>query len=223
MDISDPAVIIFLVESYEKENRLRLNWITKHREKIEQAATLTRPPTNYFESDVTAHPMVAGMGTVTISHAVAGYNRRKKPIRDATFIPGIKYLRKGHSIVDIGLGDPKLDSKLVRPDTDLSSDPIMRPVDPELTQIIYKSKPEFGNMKYMEERGKILPEKRYYFAESSGWTYGWRLGDSTLKEKPMYGRCWHLTKTLKSRVGPQPDPAHYKSSVPPGRSHCDGI
>ncbi|XP_028176313.1 uncharacterized protein LOC114364374 [Ostrinia furnacalis] len=220
LDITNPAVIIFLKENYEKENRLRLNWIHKHKASIQQAATLTREPTNYFESDVTAHNMVEGMATITRDHIVAGYNRRKVPIRDGTFIPGVANLRHGHSVVDIGLGDPKVDPRLVRPNTDLNTDPIMRPVDPKITEIFYKSKPDYGRMEYLNKRGKVLPERRFYFAECSNWEYGWRMGDSVLRQKPMFGRCWRLTKTLKSRVGPQPDPPHYKSSDPPGPSKC---
>lgn len=220
MDITNPAVIIFLKENYEKENRLRLNWIFKHREKIQQAATLTREPTNYFESDVIAHNMVEGMATITRDHLVAGYNRRKVPIRDGAFIPGVAHLRHGNSIADIGLGDPKLDPRLARSDKDTTSDPIMRPIDSNIKEIIYKPKPEYGRLTYLEKRSKTWPEKKYYFSECSNWDYGWRMGDSALQQKPMFGRCWHLMRTLRTRVGPKPDPPHYKSSDPPGPSKC---
>ncbi|CAK1555828.1 unnamed protein product [Leptosia nina] len=223
MDINNPAIIIFLIENYEKENRLRLNWINKHRAKIQQAATLAREPTNYFETDVIAHNIIGGMATITRDHVVAGYNRRKVPIRDGTFIPGVKHLRHGHSIIDVGLGDTKDDPRLVRPDTDLTSDPIIRPIDPDIKEIIYKSKPEFGREQYLVKRSKVRPENKYYFAETSGNVYGWRMKDSELHQKPLFGRCWHLTRALRSRVGPQPDPPHYKSSDPPGPSSCAGI
>lgn len=223
LDITNPAVIIFLIENYEKENRLRLNWIHKHWEKIQQAATLTREPTNYYETDVFAHNMVGGLATITRDHVVAGHNRRKTPLRDGTFIPGVEHLKHGHSIAEVGLGDPKEDKRLTRPDTDTSIDPKMRPVEPEVTKIIYKSKPEFGRVQYLAKRAKVLPERKYYFAECNSYDYGWRLNDSELRQKPQYGRCWHLTKALRSRVGPQPDPRHYKSSDLPGKSNCDGI
>ncbi|XP_047535605.1 uncharacterized protein LOC125069992 [Vanessa atalanta] len=223
VDITNPAVIIFLIENYEKENRLRLNWIHKHWEQIQQAATLTREPTNYFETDVIAHNMVGGLPTITRDHVVAGFNRRKTAIRDGTFIPGVQHLRHGHSIVDVGLGNLKEDPRLEKAVDDLTPEPIMRPVDPNLEEMIYKSKPEFGRVQYLTKRGKILPEKKYYFAECSNCEYGWRIKDSALREKPLHGRCWHLTKSLRSRVGPQPDPSHYKSSELPGASTCTGI
>ncbi|XP_014360084.2 uncharacterized protein LOC106712146 [Papilio machaon] len=216
LDITNPAVIIFLIENYEKENRLRLNWIHKHREQIQQAATLNREPTNYYETDVIAHNMIVGMATTTRDHIVSGYNRRKTPLRDAVFVPGVKDLRHGHSIVDVGLGDPKDDSRLKRADDDLSIDPIMRPVDPKVNKIIYKPRPEFGRNRYLETRSKTWPEKKYYFSECSNWDYGWRMKDSSLHQKPLYGRCWHLHRAVRTRVGPQPDPPYYKSSDPPG-------
>lgn len=223
IDITNPKVIIFLIENYEKENRLRLNWIHKNWESIQQAATLAREPTNYYETDVIASGIVSGLATVTRDHIVSGHNRRRVPIRDGTLIPGIKHLRRGNSIVDVGLGDPKEDPRLARPDEDLTFDPVMRPVDPELKSVIYKPKPENGREQYLVKRSRISPENKYYFAESSGFEYGWRLKDSALRQKPVYGRCWHLTRALRSRVGPQPDPTHYKSSELPGVNKCSAI
>lgn len=220
IDITNPAIIKFLIENYEKENRLRLNWIHKHGEKVHQAATLNRQPKNYFELDVLAANMAAGMATITRDHKVAGYNRRKEPIRDAIFIPDTNNLRHGHSIVEVGLGDAQDDPRLKRSDHDLAIDPIMRPVEPKIAEIIYKSKPEYGRVQYIEKRNKIWPEKKYYFSECSSWDYGWRMKDSGLHQKPEYGRCYHLTSAMRSRVGPQPDPAYYKSSDPPTSMKC---
>lgn len=220
LDITNPAIIKFLIENYDKENRLRINWINKHGEKIKDAATLKRDPTNYFEKDVYASNMTAGMAAITRDHVTAGFNRRKVPIRDGVFVPGTDHLKHGHSIVDVGLGDPEEDPRLNRPDSSLELDPIMRPIDPELHGIIYKPKPEYGRLQYITKREKVWPEKRYYFSMSSNSDYGWRMKDSGLRQKPLYGRCWHLTRALRSRVGPQPDPHHYKSSEPPGPTKC---
>ncbi|KOB68176.1 Uncharacterized protein OBRU01_18705 [Operophtera brumata] len=220
MDISNPAVIIFFKESYEKESRLRLNWINNNRAKIQEAATLLRAPTNYFESDVIAYSINEGLPTIIRDHVVAGLNRRKVAIRDATFIAGVKDLRHGNSIVDIGLGDPKEDPRLIRPKTSLATDPVMRPIDPKLTEVLYKAKPDFGRKQYLKIRQKTWPEKKFYFADCINWSYGWRMGDSELREKATFGRCWRLTRDLKSRVGPNPDPPHYKDSELPGPSKC---
>lgn len=223
LDITNPAIIKFLVENYEKESRLRINWITKHEEKIKKAATITGEPKNYDETDVIAHKMIGGMATITRDHKVAGYNRRKIPLRDGTFIPTTKHLRHGHALADIGLGDPAQDPRLARPNNSLETDPIMRPVEPKINRIIYKPKPEYGRLKYLDSRSKVSPENKYYFPECVNWDYGWRMKDSELRQVPEYGRCWHLTRTLRNRVGPQPDPSYYKSSDPPGPMKCTAI
>ncbi|KOB71869.1 Uncharacterized protein OBRU01_13041 [Operophtera brumata] len=220
MDITNPAVIIFLKESYEKESRLRLNWINNNRAKIQEAATLQRAPTNYFESDVISYSMKEGMPTIIRDHVVAGFNRKKIPIRDGKFIPRIKDLRHGHSIVDIGLGDAEKDPRLNRPETSLETDPVMRPIDPKLKEVLYKAKPEFGRTQYLKIREKTSPENKFYFAECPNWDYGWRIGDSELKERAKFGRYWRLTRDLRNRVGPTPDPPHYKASEIPGPSKC---
>lgn len=220
-DITNPAMIIFLKENYEKENRLRLNWINNNRAKIQEAATLQRAPTNYFESDVASYNIKEGLSTLIRDQVVASYNKRKVPIRDATFIPGIKNVRHGNSLIDIGLGNSKEDPRLIRPETSLATDPLMRPIDPKLIEVLKKPKFEFGRVQYLIKRAKISPEKKYYFAECASWEYGWRMSDSAIKQRPEFGRCWRLTRTLKSRVGPTPDPPHYKASEPPGPTKCN--
>ncbi|XP_013180009.1 PREDICTED: uncharacterized protein LOC106126736 [Papilio xuthus] len=222
IDITNPAVIRFLIESYEKETLYRLNWVEKHRERIEKAATLQREPTNYYETDVLAHNAASGMAMTTRDFIASGYNRMK--IRDPyTTVQRLRDLRHGHSIVDVGLGDPKEDPRLLRPDEELKSDPIMRPVDPEVNKIIYKPTPEYGRKLYLHTRAKVWPEKKYYFPECSNWDYGWRTRDSSMHQPSFYGIVEHMTRAQRSRVGPQPDPPHYKSSDLPGPTKFDSI
>lgn len=221
VDITNPDVIKFLIENYDKTALLRMKWNRIHSNKLKKAATLNREPKGYFESDVLENVMIGGMATITRDHEVAGYNRRRKPIRDVKEIPGISFIKKGNSIVDVGLGDPAEDPRLKRSDTDLSADPIMRPVPPEQKAIIYKDIPNFGRKIYLSKRSKIAPEAKYYFNECSGWVYGWRLEDSFFRRNPhRCGRVWRLTRDVKSRTGPHPDPDHYKDSDPPGPTKC---
>lgn len=220
-DITKPEVIKFLIESYEKTNRLRMKWKEKHGASLEHAATLQREAKGYYEADVIKAEMVAGMAAITRDHVSAGCNRRRTAIRDAIYIPGIASLRKGHSIPETGLGDVNEDPRLNRPDTDLSIDPKMRPMDPKQRNIIYKDIPVFGRKVYLKNRSRTLPEDRYYFRETGGWEYGWRMKDSFFQQNsPKYGRVWSLTRDVMSLTGPQPDPPHYKRSDIPGVSKC---
>ncbi|CAH0687799.1 unnamed protein product [Spodoptera exigua] len=211
IDINNPETIKFLVETYEKTARLRMKWNTIHADKLNLAATLQREEKGYQDIDVTKAIMELGMPEVTRGNINDARNRRLKHILDCKHVPGIDSLKKGHSIVDVELGNPKDDPKLARSDTDLSIDPVMRPVDPEQRKIIYKGRPYFGREVYLNKRCKAqLPEDRYYFAETSSWMYGWRLKDSSLKTTgPQHGRVWRLAREV-SHSGPAPDPIHYQ-------------
>lgn len=221
LDYNTVETIKFLVESEEKRSKLRMKWLRDHKEKIERAATLQRPATNYDSFHTTRAAMVADMPTITRDHAVASRHRRKLPIRDAKTIPDSSKLLMGHSIPEVGLGDPKEDPRLAKLDTDLTPEPKMRPIDPEQKAIIYKGLPRFGRPAYLYSRNKIAPEKKYYFMESSGWEYGWRLGDSYFaRHAPSYGRTYILTEGTRSRSGPHPDPPYYNSLNKSGNSKC---
>ncbi|CAH0589110.1 unnamed protein product [Chrysodeixis includens] len=220
-DITKPSAILFFQEMYEREKRLRAQWVFSHQAKMQKAVTLNREMTNYYESDVDAHTMLGGMDIISRDHKNAGEVRRKVPIRDAHTIKCAKDIRDGYSIVKLGLGDPKVDPRLARPNTDASFDPVMRPVDPKLTKVLYKARPVFGRQRYLKLRGLEWPEKKFYFPECSNWDYGWRMTDSSgIQRCPEYGRHWLLNRTLNSRVGPQPDPWHYKKADIPGVSKC---
>lgn len=221
IDITNPDIIKFLIESYDKTTRLRIKWNRVHADKLKHAAVLQRPEKGYHELTIVHDTMAAGMPTIERDHVIARTNRRRKAIRDAIHVPGIANLRRGHSIPEVGLGDPKEDPRLAKPDTDLSIDPKMRPIDPKQKEIVYKEIPVFGREVYLKSRNKMSPEKKYYFRESSGCEYGWRLSDSYfMRNAPTYGRVWRLTRGDKSRTGPQPDPYYYNSSDIPGPSKC---
>lgn len=219
VDITNPENINFFVENYEKTTRLRLKWNSLYSDKLKQAAHLTRAETGYEELGIVRDKMIATMPTITRDHVIARTNRRRRAIRDAIYVPGIADLRKGHSIPEVELGDPKEDPRLVRSGTDLSNEPKMRPIDPKQKEIVYKEIPVYGREVYLKSRNKIHPEKKYYLMECSGWVYGWRMGDSFFKKNaPKFGRVWRLTRGDKSRTGPHPDPDYYKSAAIPGPS-----
>ncbi|KAJ8718476.1 hypothetical protein PYW08_002713 [Mythimna loreyi] len=212
MDISNPYIIKFLVENYDKTARLRMRWNKLHREKLIKAATLQREEKGYSELDVMKTALEAGMPAASRDYTSGSRNRRLKPISDNSIVQGVAHMNKGHSIVDVGLGDPEDDPKLARPDTDVSLDPVMRPIDPNQKAILYKGRPFFGREVYLKKRSAIPPEDKYYFAESSGWYYGWRLKDSYFgkRQKAQHGCVYRLTRE-RSRSGPNPDPDHYKN------------
>nr|XP_049702321.1 uncharacterized protein LOC126055772 [Helicoverpa armigera] len=214
IDINNPEIIKFLIENYQKNAKLRMRWNTINADKLQKAATLQREEKGYQYTDVLKASITSGLSALSKDYKSDARNRRLKAINDGTHIPAVADMRKGHSIVDLGLGNTKDDPRLGRPDTDLSIDPIMRPIDPKEKKILHKGRPDFGRVEYLKRRVRTIPEDRYYFAETSNWIYGWRLKDSYLGKKahgPEHGRVWHLARE-KSRTGPSPDPIHYNSA-----------
>lgn len=214
IDITKPEAIKFLIESYDRTDKLRMRWNHLFRRKLQQAAEFHTDPKGYFEIDVLKEEMITGMLATTRGHISSKRNKKVKLKTDAEQVLGISEFKKGHSIPEVGLGDSKDDPRLARLDDDFSEDPIMRPVDREQYAIIHKGVPYFGRECYLKVRSKADPEKKYYFPECSSWQYGWRLTDSYFgKQQPMYGRNCLLTRDTMCRSGPQPDPVHYNPPI----------
>ncbi|KAI5651450.1 hypothetical protein NE865_00694 [Phthorimaea operculella] len=206
IDITKPEIINFLIESYEKTARLRMRWCESNKDKLKHTATFRGPERGYTEETTAKLLAEIGIDALARDHVTTMPNRKRKPYRDSITMACTENLLKGHSLTDIGLGDSKDDPRLAKPDTDLSNDPIMRPVPPEQMQIIHDGLPYFGRLEYLKVRNRIKPEDKYYFQETMGWAYGWRLQDSVFgKQAPSYGRVAKLSKSM-NRSGPQPDP-----------------
>lgn len=221
IDITKPEVIKFLVEANEKTDRLRMRWNNLYGQRLKKAAEFHKAPKGNFVEDVLKEEMVVGMLATTRDHISSTRNRRVRPRTDINKVLGISEIKTGYTISGVGLCDPKDDPGLIRPDDDFSIDPIMRPVDPEQTELIHKGVPNFGSHYYLKVRSKMDPEKKYYFHECSSWEYGWRMRDSYFgRHAPAYGRNRLLTRDGMSRSGPQPDPDHYKWPEQPGVQKC---
>lgn len=207
-DTTDPLKIRILLDSYTKEANLRSLWNRKYEDIIKDAATLKREPSNYYENDILAYLMKEGMPTLTRDYISSGHNRNR--ILEDYEIRGVQHLRYGHSIVDLGIGDPREDPRLQRGTEDLSLDPLMRPVPIATKNILFECQPS-SRMRYLHERLKSAPDEKYYFPETTSFDYGWRLGDSTMKSGQRYSKSGDFMKSLQNRVGATPDPTHYET------------
>ncbi|KAI8434214.1 hypothetical protein MSG28_012319 [Choristoneura fumiferana] len=81
VDITNPKIIRFLLESYEKEARLRMKWSDKYA-KGSQIASFRGEPKNYVHADIEYAVDAAGMAATTRDHLVAARHRYAKPIKD---------------------------------------------------------------------------------------------------------------------------------------------
>lgn len=82
LDVNDPKILNFLVESYEKESRLRMKWVQLHAGDIEKAALLTREAKNYTTEDIAKSLMEAGMAATTRDHINAARHKYTAPVPD---------------------------------------------------------------------------------------------------------------------------------------------
>ncbi|KAG6444964.1 hypothetical protein O3G_MSEX003601 [Manduca sexta] len=183
LDITDPKIIRFLAESYEKESRLRMRWVQRNSKDIEKCATFKSDVKNYKETDITKATIIAGINATIRDHAISMQHRLRIPVPDY------------------------LSAKTVIKPSEPSSNRIMLPVKDEVKHILLESRNE-----YLKTRAREAPGDKYYFMESTNWKYGWKLNESEMKMRgPMHGRVYHTMQNLKCRVGPQPDPQHYSS------------
>lgn len=184
LDVSNPKVINFLLENYEKESKIRMKWVKLHAGNFEKAATFTREEKSYTLEDINKYVVEAGMAATTRDYKSSARNRTTLPVPDYEYVK-IKVPEK----------EPEL---------------VMKPPTSDEKIILRESSEE-----YLKRRNLLKPEDKYSFIECSSWKYGWKLSDSMLKTSgPKHGKVNHLLRNLRSHVGPQKDPDHYKSPDP---------
>lgn len=184
LDVSNPRVINFLLENYEKESIIRMRWVRLHGDKIEQAATFTKEQKNYTPLDISKSTIEAGLAAVTRDHVTGARNRMTAPLADDDLVKTKKDVKK--------------------------SEILMKPVSPDVKSILLES-----SKQYLKKRSLLKPDEKYNFVECSSWKHGWKMGESCLKMRGSeYGKVNHVMHNLRSRVGPQKDPDHYKSPDP---------
>ncbi|CAG9566145.1 unnamed protein product [Danaus chrysippus] len=196
LDYSNPAVITFLKENYERENEDRILWFMKNKEKIISSTTLSNTSKDYRTEDIARALIEPLMQNLAVHHKVSFKNRRRKLPHDNPVI------------LDSRRRDMITLSNNETQKTFLTSN--MKPVDPSLSNILRIEPPYGGRLKYLGKRYEIIPEEKYYFSETSNNIFGWRLKESEIgfsasdhKRKDLF------SKDLKCRSGPHPDPSHY--------------
>lgn len=65
---------------------------------------------------------------------------------------------------------------------------------------------------YLNQRVKLIPEKRYYCPETTNFRYGWNMWECA-KAKPNFGfgRCQIIQQSFYRRRGVEKDPEWYKA------------
>ncbi|XP_028166627.1 uncharacterized protein LOC114357289 [Ostrinia furnacalis] len=192
LDYSKPSIIKFLKENYEQEKDQRVGWFLANKETLIKHATLTEKHKGYRVDDIRRAPIEICMPVVTVDHKTSAVNRRKKVPIDGPVL-GVD---KSKSITT---------NQLVP-----SRNPVMLPVEPTVSKILYEELPVGGRSQYLNARKRKIPDEKYYFCETSTNVISWQWKDSAFhRQPPKYGRRAVMMREC-SRSGPQPDPKHYK-------------
>ncbi|CAB3242393.1 unnamed protein product [Arctia plantaginis] len=89
-------------------------------------------------------------------------------------------------------------------------DSLMRPVAPEVLDILYRSTEKYATERYLKRRNHDSPEDKYVFRVVTSWDYGWQQKQSKQRARDFNrGRCAILRDTFYRKNNLKPDPPHY--------------
>ncbi|KAG6454832.1 protein ATP6V1FNB [Manduca sexta] len=89
-------------------------------------------------------------------------------------------------------------------------DDLMKPVEPEVLNLLYGSTDKGAAEIYFKARTKKAPEDKYYFRIATNWDYGWQQKQSRQRARDVNrGRCAILRDTFYRKNNLAPDPQHY--------------
>lgn len=189
LDFTKPGTIKFLKEKYEHEKDQRVGWFLANKEKLIREATLTDKNKGYSAEDIRRAPLEIFMPVLSGLYKVSAENRRKKVPVDGPVIGIAK-------------------------DMSITPSPLMKPVEPSVSSILYEQPPKGGRRQYLNARKRKIPDEKYYFCETSANDIGWQWKESALPRRPpKYGRH-EIILHEAPRSGPQPDPKHYMQLIP---------
>ncbi|XP_050682711.1 uncharacterized protein LOC126978019 [Leptidea sinapis] len=87
---------------------------------------------------------------------------------------------------------------------------LMKPVEPEVLDLLYGSTEKGAGEVYLKRRYKKPPEDRFHFRLQTSWDYGWRQKQSKMSARDVnHGRCAILRDTFYRKNNLAPDPGHY--------------
>ncbi|CAK1584781.1 unnamed protein product [Parnassius mnemosyne] len=90
------------------------------------------------------------------------------------------------------------------------ADSFMKPVEPEILNLLHGSTEKGATERYLKERNKKAPEDKFYYRATTNWEYGWQQKQSRMPARDTnLGRCAVLRDTLYRKNNLAPDPPHY--------------
>ncbi|CAG4935567.1 unnamed protein product [Colias eurytheme] len=211
LDYTNPYVLKFLIENFNKENERRIAWFNKNKERILNAAVFTDKCKNHRTEDVSRAGLEPCMSSLALHNINSMSNRRRKPIRDGIINTSLKY-------------NPRAKTKMSErvhfmAETEIPNS-FMKPIENDVTKILYEAQPDGGRLQYLKQRARKTPDERYYFCETSNNTCGWKVKESLLDYSHSNRRCYYYQDDSFSRSGPHPDPPHYVEPLMSANFKC---
>ncbi|GBP27287.1 hypothetical protein EVAR_77301_1 [Eumeta japonica] len=121
------------------------------------------------------------------------------------------------------LNSPQPKSKL-GPTTQIEpfkDDSLMKPIEPEVLDILYKCSDNLGSEKYLKARYRKKTEERYHLRLSTTWDYGWELKKSVVSPRDVnYGRCAVIKGSFYRTKNLAPDPWYYNEPTMGDPTFC---
>lgn len=214
LDYTNPKVLKFLTENFEKAEERRMIWFLNNKEKLEQSASFPQNYKGLHTVEVRKLTVEACMPILALNHETSVGNRRRRALRDGV-VRGVSQLQASSR--------SKSQPRTLKLTGTLVPEPVMKSIDTDVQSILYKALPNGGRRVYLDKRKRLLPEDKYNFCETNNSGYGWRLNDSELsRQPPKYGRYFTFKRDINSRSGPQPDPAYYQQPPDEPYSKCFG-
>ncbi|XP_026763263.2 protein ATP6V1FNB-like [Galleria mellonella] len=89
-------------------------------------------------------------------------------------------------------------------------DSLMKPIEPEVLNLLYGGTEKGAAKKYLKARNKKAPEDRYNFRLTTNWDYGWQQKQYRQRARDVNrARCAILRDTFYRKNNLAADPRHY--------------
>lgn len=201
MSRANSEVCKFLTESYEKIERQRRRWKNLNRDKGLDSAETNKDTKGFIADNEKDKTVNSTLNTVKDLKSPKKHRHVKREL-DVNRVFGILEMKQRANSEDSADA-----AKVCRSNSDKDDIRMMRPVNPEHAEIIYKDTTNDGREHYLKIRSRMKPDEKYYYHQCSSWEYGWRLRDSYFGKHtaPTHGRYHLFTRDGMSRSGPQPD------------------
>ncbi|CAH0588045.1 unnamed protein product [Chrysodeixis includens] len=188
LDYNDSETVKVFRERNEIENRTRVQWFLRNQEEEIARAQFSEHHHQRTENDISRLNVEHSIPALVSQHEENNTHRRQKPKEETHLNP---FTEKREN-----------------------DEPIMRPVEPEVSGLHHKPLSSGGGRKaYLSTRSRKMPEDKYNSCQTSN-VYGWKLHDTEITFEPSkHPKVATFINDVYRLSGAHPDPRHYNPPV----------